>query len=386
MHFLPISAQTSPDAPGPYLTNDMIVSFTDASLSSPSVSAKVYFPVDVGGAATPAVGHWPVISFGHGFNIGYLNYENILQHLASWGFIIVNPDVQNGFAVDHLEFAKQLKACILWAQAGNSDTTSILFDRVDMNSGSMGHSMGGGATYLLPSVFPGVTAICGLTPAETTPSAVDALDSVSVPVQVISGSADNVASESTNQQPMYDNISSPKQWVSLTGAGHCRFTDGPTICDLVSAPGSLSNSETQNLTKRYATAFFSYYLAGDSSMLPFLCGDSVLADSMAGLIVPQTNISACSLILERKIDRPQSGLSISTLPESIQIDFEHEGQTEKAMIECFTMSGKRVFQREIQLTLGKNMVQIETHSLPKGILFLKMSKKDRVWFGKIIVI
>jgi dienelactone hydrolase len=274
---------------GSFSVGERDITFTDNGLQTPSVATHVWYPGVGSGTGVPvAVGSFPVIAVGHGFNLNYLDYGQICSHLASWGYIVISPNVQNGFNVSHLEFAKELGACLNYFQLEGANNASDFFQHVDTMTGVCGHSMGGGASCLVPSVYPQIDAVSGFAAAETNPSAIAALPAYSGPYQVISGSSDNTAPENTNQTPMYNAAAGIKQWVSITGGAHCKFTDGSTICDLVSSAGSVTRAAQIQLTKRYVTAFFNYNLKGESAALTFLCGDSLQADVTAGKVSNQT--------------------------------------------------------------------------------------------------
>ncbi len=275
--------------PGTFPVGERDITFTDNTLGAPNVDTHVWYPGTSAGTGAPvAVGPFPVIAFGHGFNLNYLNYGQICSHLASWGYIVISPDVQNGFNVDHLEFAKELAACLNYFQLDGANSGSDFFQKVDTMTGVIGHSMGGGASALVPGVYPSIDAVSGLAAAETTPSAIASLGTYSGPYQIISGSSDNTAPENTNQTPMYNAALGTKQWVSITGGAHCKFTDGTTICDLVSSAGSVTRAYQVMLSRRYATAFFNYHLKGNQTALTFLCGDSLQADISGNHVTRQT--------------------------------------------------------------------------------------------------
>ena len=268
------------------------VTFTNAGLANPSVAARVYYPSSSAGSGVPlASGSWPVIAFGHGFNLGYLDYNEILHAVATAGYIVISPDVQNGFSVDHEEFARELGACIDFFMAENQSAGSLFFQGVASSSGVFGHSMGGGASTLVPSVYPEIDAVSGLASAETIPSAIAALGSYSGPYQVISGSADNVAPESAHQIPMYSAATGMKQWISILGGAHCKFTDSSTICDLFSSPGSVTRDFQIDITIKYVIPFFDFALKSDLAALPFICGDAIEADIAAGNLLNTTTIN-----------------------------------------------------------------------------------------------
>lgn len=277
---------------GSFLVGDRAVSFSNSALATPNVDAQLFYPATSAGTGTPvAAGQFPVIALGHGFNLNYLDYQQLCRHFASWGYLVISPDVQNGFNVAHAEFALELGACLDYVLAEGNASASPLFQHVIDKTGVIGHSMGGGASALVPAGYPGIDAVSGLAAAETNPSAIAALGAYSGPYQVISGSEDNTAPEATNQLPMYNAALGPKQYVSITGGAHCKFTDGTTVCDFVSSAGSVTRSFQIYMAKKYATAFFNYYLKNDADALPFLCGDSLAADVAAARITESHTVN-----------------------------------------------------------------------------------------------
>jgi predicted dienelactone hydrolase len=285
-------AQSTPAAAGPFAVGFRNVSFSEQGLANNPIGARVYYPaVSAGQNVTVATGQFPVLSFGHGFNLNYLDYTQIFQHLASWGYFVVTPNTQNGFSVNHLEFARELGACIRYVLNESANPASPFFGKALNVKGTIGHSMGGGASFLTPSVYPEVDAIAGLAAAETNPSAIQALASVNKPFLVISGTSDNTTPPDEHQIPMYNAVQGPKIHVSLNGGSHCKFTDGSTICDLVSSPGTISRAKQIYFSRKYLTAFFNYYLKNQVSMRAFLCGDSIAADQTANHLTRTTNIT-----------------------------------------------------------------------------------------------
>ena len=285
-------AQTTPAATGTFAVGFRNVSFSEQGLANNPIEARVYYPaVSAGQNATAADGQFPVLAFGHGFNLNYLDYTQIFSHLASWGYFVITPNTQNGFSVNHLEFARELGACIRYVLNEGANASSPFFGRVLNLKGTIGHSMGGGASFLTPGVYPEVDAIAGLAAAETNPSAIAALQTVTQPFLVISGTSDNTTPPNENQIPMYNAAQGPKLHVSLNGGAHCKFTDASTICDLVSSAGTISRAKQIYFSRKYLTAFFNYYLKNQVSMRAFLCGDSIAADQTANHLTRTTNIT-----------------------------------------------------------------------------------------------
>ncbi len=359
----------STGALGTYAVGEEAISFTNPSLNSPNVLTQTWYPATTAGTGQPlAVGQFSVIAFGHGFNLNYQDYEIICKHLASWGYIVIAPDVQNGFNVDHQEFARELVACIDEVRAQGLDSTSLFFDHVGTKSGVTGHSMGGGASFLVPSVFPNIDAVCGLAAAETNPSSIAALQGLNTPFMVISGSEDNTAPEASNQFPMYNAVAGEKISISITGGAHCKFTDASTICDLVSSAGSVTRTWQIYETNKYQTAFFNYYLKNDVQALPFLCGDSVAADVSASHVVHQTTLTACAVGLADATSsveplvfypNPAGNLVKVALPESFK----------KLEIELHDLNGKRI--RSWRVSEASSEMELSLDGIPSGAYLLE---------------
>ena len=346
--------------PGSFAVGEAPVTFADNSLQSPNVSAYCWYPATSSGTSSPvAAGVFPVIAFGHGFNLGYLDYTQICGHLASWGFIVISPDVQNGFNVSHLEYAKQLAACLNYFQLEGANVGNSFYQHVDTMTGVIGHSMGGGASALVPGVYPSIDAVSGLAAAETNPSAIAALGSYSGPYQIISGSSDNTAPENTNQTPMYNASLGTKQWVSITGGAHCKFTDGTTICDLVSSAGSVTRAFQVMMSRRYATAFFNYHLKGDQSALTFLCGDSLQADISASRVSSQTTYN-CNVVGTPSFAATDCW---QASPNPFTSKLKIQGQGHFAIHDAL---GRVVFAGHSE----EATTEIDLAGLPKGIYFL----------------
>ena len=370
-----LSMAQHPGDPGPFAAGYMDDDFTTTLTSDPTLSVRIYYPATTTGANQPvANGVFPTVAFGHGFNLNYLDYENLCNHLASWGFVVISPDVQNGFNVDHEEYARELSACLEYGLELGLATGGDFFQKIDTMSGVYGHSMGGGASGLVHSVYPTIDAVSGLASAETNPSAIAALANYSGPYQVISGSSDNTAPENTNQVPMYNAATGEKQWISISGGAHCKFTDGTTICDIVSSPGSISRSEQQALTNTYTTAFFAYYLQNDLSMLPWICGDSVKADSAAGILNFQTNVNC----MVTGLSDPGTRLGLYPNPVTGAIvTINGFSSWEQIRLEELSIYSQLGVRKKAEATLTAEGIQLEVGDYPPGIYWVRESSTGK---------
>jgi dienelactone hydrolase len=287
---------TAPDQPGPYATARLDTSFNDTFYSTGNIPGLSFYPVRPAGDTT----RFPVVVLGHGFQMQYTDYNRILEHLASWGYVTFSPDVQNGFNTNHGTFARQLAACIRWIQAEGTRSGSRFHTRIAATSATCGHSMGGGAAQVSPFHYAGITAVSGLAPANTsssTPSNLVALpDFTNLPAMFIGVQGDRVTPLAQHVNPQYDSLRTRKQkTISLIG-GHCSFADAPDILCNFGATTSgepAANGQqplldaVQNLSKRYLTAFYEVELKGNTAYRLFLCGDSALADARVSITEDQ---------------------------------------------------------------------------------------------------
>ncbi|MCS6904670.1 MAG: dienelactone hydrolase family protein [Bacteroidia bacterium] len=365
---------------GPFRVGEKEFSFTDATLPSGNqrITGRIFFPAHAANTNELANDTFPVVAFGHGFNISYLSYRNIYRHLASWGYVVISPDVQNGINVNHRIFAQQLAACIKYLKKEGQTAGSFYFQKIASTSACMGHSMGGGSSFLVASVFDSVTALVGLAPAETNPSAVEVLKSNSVPILIISGSSDNTTPESQHQAPMYSASPASKLWISLRGGAHCKFTDGPTICDLVSSPGTISREEQLTLTRKYITPFLGYYLKNISDAKTYICGDSILADSASGRLQFFTNIS-CTPPTHTFANELTNSF-ISCYPTIFTNKFVVQVR-EDGIFRIFNSKGKQLFE---SFLVGTGNYYFNLDDSEEGLLIWYFQSSNKVTQGKLI--
>jgi hypothetical protein len=126
----------------------------------------------------------------------------------------------------------------------------------------MGHSMGGGATWLAANTSESVDCIAGLAPAETNPSAIAAASYVNVPALVLSGSSDAVTPPTNHHIPIYEGTASEcKIFVDILNGSHCGYADSGSLCDFGEFGfNGLSRAEQQVITHDLLLAFFDFHL------------------------------------------------------------------------------------------------------------------------------
>lgn len=203
------------------------------------IPALIYYPSESVGqqeiVANSPFG-FPVVGFGHGFTIEASAYAWLGEILAGQGYIVVLPQTEGQVlpAPDHLNFGLDILFCAEEIIRLGSVPGNPLTGKVMPKFAMMGHSMGGGATYLGADGNESVSTTITFAAAETNPSSVQAALNVAVPSLVIAAEEDCVTPPSSNQIPMYENISTGEKAIyTISGASHCNFTDGSaSLCYL----------------------------------------------------------------------------------------------------------------------------------------------------------
>lgn len=255
---------TAPVFAQPYAIGHTTITFNDPARtggfgsgggSGRQIQSEIYYPATIAGDdVAAAMGDFPVIVFGHGFVMSWDAYQNIWDELVPQGYIMVFPRTEGGFSPSHSEFGLDLALLVTKMQEQNSEPASIFESHVAPKSAIMGHSMGGGASFLAAASNTSIETVIGLAPAETNPSAVAAAALVTVPALIFSGSSDAVTPPVDHHLPIYNSIASNcKNFVSIIGGAHCYFANSNFNCDF--GEGSSGGSITITRAEQHQILF-----------------------------------------------------------------------------------------------------------------------------------
>lgn len=257
-----------------YEVGSTTINFNDPDRNSRQVESKIYYPANSAGAdVMVAQGDFPVISFGHGFVMSWDAYQNIWEELVPKGYIMIFPNTEGSFSPSHGDFGLDLAFCINKMQDENTESSSMFFGHVTDKAAIMGHSMGGGATFLAAVNNSNIETIVGLAPAETTPSAAAAAANVNVPVLVFHGSSDGVTPADEHASLIYDGLDSTvcRNFISITGGAHCYYANSSFTCDFGEGPSSsgisITREQQQQTMYDYLIKWFDYKLKGNCTGL-----------------------------------------------------------------------------------------------------------------------
>ena len=140
------------------------ISFVDSSRGNRKIRTEIYYPSDTAGknAAISETfpGKFPVICFGHGYQMSWDSYKYIRDSLVPHGFIIAFPKTEKELFPSHMDFAKDIAFILEEMHESGKNPSSVFYNRVDSMNCAMGHSMGGGSAILAARFSSSVRSTC----------------------------------------------------------------------------------------------------------------------------------------------------------------------------------------------------------------------------------
>jgi hypothetical protein len=183
----------------------------------------------------------PIVLWGNGTGQTPPIYKEILENLASYGFVAIAANTTNaGTGVDMLN-------CLDWLTAENGRAGSPYMGKLDLAKvGASGHSQGGGGS-LMAGRNARIKVTAPVMPYTLRLGYVAGAQALQHgPILMLSGGADTIAVPAPNQQPVFDSANTPIFWATLSGASHLVPMRGGGVY-----PGII-------------TAWFLYQLKGDA--------------------------------------------------------------------------------------------------------------------------
>lgn len=217
-----------------YVTGTRSLTFIDSSRSLRQVPVTVHYPASTAGSNVSMVAgteRFPLVVFGHGFNLPVTAYKRLADSLVKYGYIVALPSTETSLFPSHDNFGKDLAFVSKMMVTQAIDPLSFFYQRMIPFSAIAGHSMGGGCSVLAAARNqPEMNALFNFAAAETNPSATAAGASVRIPSLLFSGSSDCIVAPSV-QTSIYNNIPvSCKSQVTITGGTHCQVANNNGTC------------------------------------------------------------------------------------------------------------------------------------------------------------
>jgi len=132
----------------PFAIGHTAITYTDPARSNRQIATDIYYPATTAGDNTAiAAGMFPLIVYGHGFVMTTSAYQNFWDVLVPQGYIIALPSTEGSFSPVHSDFGADLRFLISQIQSTGAGA-SVPVSSVASTSAVMGHSMGGGCSFL----------------------------------------------------------------------------------------------------------------------------------------------------------------------------------------------------------------------------------------------
>jgi predicted dienelactone hydrolase len=240
-------------------------------------------PVNIGGStyidlrlpAGPSVPR-PVVLLSPGWAANTSDFTDIAEHLASRGFAVAIFEEKDSWSGDIEERAAHLRSAIDELTKANADPKSSVFGELDLSRlAIMGHSYGAAGAVVAAAQDSRIKAVVAMAPvSQWHKSDLQAKASaLTVPLLVLHGSDDWIASASGDTKPVYDAAkNAPREYVNVKGVGHNFFQNGG------------AGTPQHALADRYSTAWLERYLEGKKDPGGYTDGTAARADQKAGLL------------------------------------------------------------------------------------------------------
>jgi pimeloyl-ACP methyl ester carboxylesterase len=353
------------------------LSFIDASRSSRTVTAEVYYPATTAGDNTPmANGYFPVIAFGHGFVMTWSAYAPYWNALVPQGYILICATTETGISPSHNDFGLDLAFLISSLQTEGSNASSSFYQHIATTSAVMGHSMGGGASFLAAKSMHSITALVNMAAAETKPSAIAAGKNITQPCLIFAGANDCVAPPKQHQKPMYDSVHSVcKTYVEITGATHCQFANSNSFCSIGEAScfssAGISATLQQTITIDLILDFLDANLKGDFNAEQSF---TIKLAQANGFVVQQS----CQALSNNESESTQEACILFPNPVNETLNIKANYLIDSLSI--LSLDGS--IKKEI-LVRDQNCL-IDTKTLMNGIYILCLKSKDKIEYRRFI--
>lgn len=246
--------------------------FYDSSRNR-NIETEIYYPAISSGDNEPiAIGSFPVIIFGHGFLMDWESYQNVWDQLVPNGYIICFPTTEMGISPNHQNFGEDLKYLANRMQQENGNTNSILYNSINSSTCLMGHSMGGGASFLAASNNPNISTLINFAAAETSPSAIAASNNISASTLIFSGQDDCVTPPADHQNLMFSGLNTNcKVQIEIIDGVHCYFANENLNCSFGESfcnPNiTITREYQQSVMNDFVTPWLDFTLKQDSNAL-----------------------------------------------------------------------------------------------------------------------
>lgn len=251
-------------------------------------------------------GPHPVVVFLQGFLLGPDDYASYGEHIGSWGYVVIMPELPGDTQSGDRDATTEL---IDWLAGPGTLDGAVLGGRADPDLLLLsGHSRGGKVSFLTATTDTRVDAVFGIDPVDTAggpgtnpspdnPSvAPELMPLVLAPMTIVgetvnaTGGFMSCAPEAENFRQYFSAATAPAVAIEFVTANHMSFLDDPNcgfVCSACTA-GTDDPSVTRRMTQGYMVAFSEWQLRGREGYRDYLAGPFTQPDIDAGLVTVDT--------------------------------------------------------------------------------------------------
>ena len=341
-----------------------------------NITTEIYYPADSNGDDRPiSFGNFPVIVFGHGFLISWDSYDNYWTSLVPEGYILCFPTTEMGFTPSHQSFADDLIFLTSQMQIESQNSTSIFYNSILPKTGIMGHSMGGGASFLAAANNPNINTLINFAAAETNPSAISAARNINIPSLIFSGEDDCVTPPINHQNIMFDSLNSYcKTQINILNGGHCYFANENVLCSFGESSCNptlnITRNEQQNITNDFLKIWLNFSLKSNQNSF------AIFNDSLqtSNRITYSQFCNSTSIINPNKVDE------IIIYPNPTK-SFIKIIVNEKSNVLIYNSKGEKISENYINVGIS----ELNISNFSKGIYYVNVINKKETSSKKMIV-
>ena len=157
----------------------------------------------------------PIVIWGNGTYASPASYRLMLEHWASWGFVVVAAMTPNAGS------GREMLECLDDIRNEYSRRESVFFGKVDTTRvAAAGHSQGGGGALMMGRDLR-VDTVIAIQPYTRGPRFVpQVISDLKGPLLLLSGTEDVTAAPDIHQQPVFEQSPVDTTWLTLRGATH----------------------------------------------------------------------------------------------------------------------------------------------------------------------
>lgn len=235
----------------------------------------VWYPADLENSDNK----YPVVVFANGTGSTSSTYKAFLEHLSSWGFVVIGNDDKN------TRTGASLEKTIEFLIQENENKDSTFYDKIDLdNIGIGGHSQGGSAVFNMVTNQEHGDMIKALYAASTTSSYHTAvygdgweydISKINVPVFLTAGTGNWDAGTATSKDQVNDDKNGIAQGICPLWSLQENYNLLPeTIDKVITRKKNVDHGDSYLQFDGYMTAWFMWQLQKDTEAAKAFIGEA----------------------------------------------------------------------------------------------------------------